>query len=241
MIVYGKNVFTQIQSDPSLIQEIYVQEGLRDKKVLEGLKKLNVPRNTVSRAYLDRLTEHGIHQGIAARVKDVPTYSVDELIEKVPEGKNGLFICLDELQDPHNVGAILRTADAVGADGLIMTKHNSAGLTPAAIKASTGAAYTVPISIVANLAQALDRLKEAGYWTIATDFENARDYRDGIYDVPAAVVIGNEGKGISRNVKKHCDYSVTLPMKGSVQSLNASVAAGILLYEINRQRDLQSS
>ncbi len=237
MIVYGKNVLNQLQDDPSQILEVYVQDGFKDQKAIAAFRKQKVRITSVSRAYLDRLTDKGIHQGIAAKVKDIPLYSVEQLIEKVPEGRPGFFIALDEIQDPHNLGAILRSADAAGADGLIFTKHNSASLTPAAIKASTGAAYTVPAACVTNLSNALDTFKENGYWTVATDFENARDYREGIYDVPVVLVIGNEGKGISRNVKKHCDYSVTLPMKGSVQSLNASVAAGILMYEVLAQRN----
>lgn len=237
MIVYGKNVLNQLQDDPSQIQEIFIQENFRDKKLLNAISRLKVKTSTVNRAYLDRLTDKGIHQGIAARVKDIPFCTVEELISRVPEGEKGFFIALDELQDPHNLGAILRTADAVGAHGVLITRHNSAGLTPAAIKASTGAAYTVPVAQVTNMSNALDTLREAGYWAIATDFENARDYREGVYDVPLVLVIGNEGKGISRNVKKHCDYAVTLPMKGSVQSLNASVAAGILMYEILSRRN----
>lgn len=237
MIVYGKNVLSSLQDDPDSLQEVYVQRGFRDQKILQPIRKLNVPVHEVDKPYLDRICSKGIHQGIAAKVRDLKTWSVPQLLEKVKKDKPGLIVALDELQDPHNIGAILRTCDAIGADGIIMTKHNSASITPAAIKASTGAAYTVPVSIVANMSQALQTCKEAGYWIVGTDFEDSRDYREGIYDVPVVLVIGNEGKGISRNVKKQCDYKVNLPMKGSVQSLNASVAAGILLYEINRQRE----
>lgn len=236
MIVYGKNVFSQLQEDPSQILEIYIQEGFRDKKILASVFKNKLKSSTVSKAYLDRLTERGIHQGIAARVKEIPMLSVSELLSKAPENGNGFYLALDEIQDPHNLGAIFRTADAAGVNGIVMTKHNSASFTPAAIKASTGAAYTVPAAAVANLSQTIDEFKENGYWVVAADVENARDYRQGIYDVPLLLVIGNEGKGISRNVRKHCDYSVSIPMYGSVQSLNASVAAGILMFEAAGQR-----
>lgn len=239
MIVYGKNVFTQLQNDPASLLEIYVQEHLKDQKIKNLVTKFPQKKvHTVSRAYLDKLTDRGVHQGIAAKVKDIPTYSVEELLANPIKGKQGLFVALDEIQDPQNLGAILRTCDAIGVDGVIATKHNSASLTPSAIKASTGAAYTVPVAFVANMSQALKKMKEAGYWVIGTDFEDSRDYRKGIYDVPVVLVIGNEGKGISPNVKKHCDYKVNLPMKGSVQSLNASNAAAVLLYEINAQRDI---
>lgn len=238
MIVYGKNVFTQIQNDPESIQDIYVQKGLRDQKIRNTVQ--NFPENkvhTVNKPYLDKLTGQGIHQGIAARVKDIPTYSVEELLENPVKGKQGLFVALDEIQDPQNLGAILRTCDAIGVDGVLITKHNSASLTPSAIKASTGAAYTVPVAVVTNMSQALKKMKQAGYWIAGTDLEDARDYRDGVYDVPVVLVIGNEGRGISPNVKKKCDYKVKLPMKGSVQSLNASVATAVLLYEINAKRE----
>lgn len=237
MIVYGKNVFSQIQERPDEIQELYIQENLKDRKILDALNQLKkVKVNRVSRAALDKLSDRGVHQGIVAKVKDIDTLPLESLISRAKKQGHPLLVALDELQDPHNLGAILRTCDAAGVSGVIMTRHNSATLTPAAIKASTGAAYTVPISVVANMAQALDKCKEAGFWISGTAFEGAKDYREGMVDVPLVLVIGNEGKGISRNVLKHCDYKVKLPMKGSVQSLNASVAAAILLYDIQSRR-----
>ena len=237
MIVYGKNVFSQIQERPDEIQEIYIQENLRDKKVLDAVDRLKrVKVNRVSRAVLDKLSDKGVHQGIVARVKDIDLVSLENLIELAKKQEHPLLVALDELQDPHNLGAILRTCDAAGGSGVLMTKHNSATLTSAAIKASTGAAYTVPMAVVANMAQALEKCKEAGFWIAGTAFEGAKDYREGMVDVPLVLVIGNEGKGISRNVLKHCDYKVKLPMKGTVQSLNASVATAILLYDIQSRR-----
>lgn len=237
MIVYGKNVFSQIQERPDEIQEIYIQENLRDKKVLDAVDRLKrVKVNRVSRAVLDKLSDKGVHQGIVARVKDIDLVSLENLIELAKKQEYPLLVALDELQDPHNLGAILRTCDAAGVSGVLMTKHNSATLTSAAIKASTGAAYTVPMAVVANMAQALEKCKEAGFWIAGTAFEGAKDYREGMVDVPLVLVIGNEGKGISRNVLKHCDYKVKLPMKGTVQSLNASVATAILLYDIQSRR-----
>lgn len=237
MIVYGKNVFSQIQERPDEIQEIYIQENLRDKKVLDAVDRLKrVKVNRVSRAVLDKLSDKGVHQGIVARVKDIDLVSLENLIELAKKQEHPLLVALDELQDPHNLGAILRTCDAAGVSGVLMTKHNSATLTSAAIKASTGAAYTVPMAVVANMAQALEKCKEAGFWIAGTAFEGAKDHREGMVDVPLVLVIGNEGKGISRNVLKHCDYKVKLPMKGTVQSLNASVATAILLYDIQSRR-----
>ncbi len=234
MIVYGRNVFTQIQDEADSIEMIYIQTGIKDPKIRDAVKKLNKPVRNVSRQQLDKIAGNSHHQGIACQVKDIQTYALEDLVSHAK--KPGLIVCLDEIQDPHNVGAILRTCDCVGADGLILTKHNSAGLTPAAIKASTGAAYTVPVSIVTNLSSTLKQLKKEGYWIIGTDMDNARDYREGIYDVPVALVIGNEGKGISSLVKKQCDYMVKLPMVGTISSLNASVACAVVLYQIFDQR-----
>jgi 23S rRNA (guanosine2251-2'-O)-methyltransferase len=239
MIVYGKNVFSQIQNDPAAIEEVYILNGLKDQKISQSLNKLkNVRISKVSRAQLDKMTSQGIHQGIAAKVKDIQTYSLSELLQK-RKSDQPLFIALDEIQDPHNLGAILRTADCAGADGVIICKHNSVGLTPAAIKTSTGAAYTVPVAVVNNMSAALKELKKEGYWIVGTDMKDARDYREGIYDVPLVLVIGSEGKGISPLVKKQCDYMVTLPMRGSISSLNASVAAAILMYEVQNKREMK--
>lgn len=234
MIVYGRNVFTQIQETPDSIEMIYIQSGIKDARIKNAAKETGKPVKNVSRQELDKLAGTTHHQGIACRVKDIQTYGLEDLIRQAK--KPGLIVCLDEIQDPHNVGAILRTCDCVGADGVLLTKHNSAGLTPAAIKASTGAAYTVPVSIVTNLSSALKQLKKEGYWIIGTDMDNARDYREGIYDVPVALVIGNEGKGISSLVKKQCDYMVKLPMAGTISSLNASVACAVVLYQIFDKR-----
>ncbi len=235
MIVYGKNVYSQLKNDPDAIEKVYILKGLQDQRIWKSLKELNCDYEVCSKQRLDQMTKHENHQGIVCQVKEIPTYSIDELIQKT---KNpGLLVALDGIQDPHNVGAILRTCDCAGVNGLILCKHNSAGLTPAAIKASTGACYTIPVSIVTNMNLTLKDLKTRGYWIVGTDLDHARDYREGMYDLPTVLVIGNEGKGISPIVKKQCDYMVTLPMAGQIQSLNASVACGILLYEIYNQRN----
>lgn len=234
MIVYGRNVWSQIQNDPDSIERIYVQNGLKDQKIWKTVKELNIPYDVVDRQKLDKLTKDTHHQGIACKVKEIPTYTLEELLQKAKHP--GLLVALDGVQDPHNVGAILRTCDCTGVDGVILCKHNSAGLTPAAIKSSTGAAYTIPCAVVTNLSQSLKQLKKEGYWIVGTDMINARDYREGMYDMPTVIVIGNEGKGISPIVKKQCDYMVTLPMVGTISSLNASVACAVLLYQVYNQR-----
>lgn len=254
MIVYGKNVFETLKDNPKTISEIYLQSGLNDARTNKILASLpgSVRKKMVSRKELDRMTDHGVHQGIAAKVKDLPTLTLDELTEKIDrefaqeknKGRYPLIVALDEIQDPHNVGAILRSADAAGAQGVILCRHNGAGLTPAAVKTSAGAAYSIPVAAVSSLSSALIRLKERGWWVAGSDFDSTSvDYRKGLYDRPLVLVIGNEGKGMSRSVRKQCDFKVHIPMRGSVQSLNASVAAAILMYETQaaRERDAQGN
>lgn len=234
MIVYGKNVFTMIEKDADLIEQIYLLKDLKDKRILQRVQALKLPYTFLNRAQMDKKAGNPHHQGIICETRDIKTYSYEELLKKAKTP--GLFVALDGIQDPHNLGAILRTCDCTGVQGVFITKHNSSPLTPTAIKASTGAAYTVPVSIVTNLSQTLRNLKKEGYWVVGSDMDNARDYREGIYDVPLVLVIGSEGKGISPLVKKQCDYMVSLPMVGTITSLNASVACAVLLYQIFSNR-----
>ena len=222
MIVYGKNVYSTLQNDPDSIEKVYVLQGLKDVKLLKSLQKSNLKVEYCNRAKLDKIANTTHHNGVAVKVSEIETYSIEEIIARAK--KPGLIVALDGIQDPHNVGVIL-------------TKHNSCGLTPTVVKASTGAAYTVPVSIVTNLSQTLRNLKQDGYWVVGTDMKDAREYREGMYDSPTVLVIGSEGQGISNLVKKQCDYMVYLPMVGSITSLNASVAAAVLMYEVYNQRN----
>lgn len=234
MIVYGKNVFTQLEQDPDSIERIYLQKGIRDRKLIDRVQRLKCDIQYMDRNQLDQLVKDRHHNGIALKVCPIPELSLEQLIQKAD--RPGLLVALDGIQDPHNLGAILRTCDCVGADGVILCRHNSVSLTPTAVKASTGAAYTIPVCTVTNLKNALNQCKENGYWVIGSDMEGARDYREGIYDVPLVLVIGSEGKGISPLVKKQCDYMIKLPMEGKITSLNASVACAVLLYQIYQAR-----
>lgn len=233
--VYGKNVVKQLLSEDKKIYEVLIAEGSRDTQIEKMIKDRKITCKVLSRKKMDSMLQ-GNHQGIAAKIDDYKTYELDELLESIPRGKMPLLVMLDGLEDPHNLGAILRTCDCVGVDGVIIGKHRNVRLTPTVAKVSTGAIDTVKVSVVTNLAQSLKYLKKQGYWVVGTDFENSRDYREGQYDVPLVVVIGSEGFGISSLVKKNCDYCVRLPMEGSVTSLNASVATGILLYEVYNGR-----
>ena len=234
--VYGKNVVRQLISEQKKIYEILIQEGLSDKELEASIKKANIPMKVMKRQKMDQFLNASNHQGIAASIDDYKTYSVDEIIQAIPQGKQPLLVMLDGLEDPHNLGAILRTCDCIGVDGVIIGKHRSVQLTPTVAKVSTGAIDTIKVAIVTNLVQTIDSLKEKGYWVAGADIENSRDYREGQYDVPLLLVVGSEGFGISKLVRKNCDYCISLPMKGKVTSLNASVACGILLYEINSKR-----
>ena len=234
--VYGKNVVRQLISDNKNIHEIILMEGLKDKELEKMIRQSGVPLRVMNRRQMDKLLNASNHQGIAASIDDYKTYTIDEMIEAIPKGKLPLLIMLDGLEDPHNLGAILRTADCVNADGIIIGKHRSVQLTPTVAKVSTGAIDTVKVASVTNLSKTLVQLKKQGFWAVGADIENARDYREGQYDVPLVLVIGSEGFGISELVKKNCDYMIALPMAGTVTSLNASVAAGILMYEIYSKR-----
>lgn len=234
--VYGKNVVMQMMQQPSDVLELYLAEGMSTKPLSELLANKTYPVRFVTRNQLERLAGTPKHQGMVAKIKDYKIYSIAEILRAVPSGKQPLLVMLDGLEDPHNLGAILRTCDCVGADGVIIGKHRSIGLTPTVAKVSTGAIHTVKVAQVTNLTQTLHELKREGFWVCGADMTNALDYRDADYRIPLVLVIGSEGFGISRLVREACDYCVKLPMVGTVSSLNASVAAGILLYQIHSQR-----
>lgn len=227
--IYGKNVVNEAIKEGIKIHEVYL---LNDDGLVEVLKKNKIKYSKVDKKYLDKLSNNQRHQGVIAKVDDYKLYDVKDFIKK----ENGLIVILDELEDPHNLGAILRTCDATNVDGVIIKKRNAVGLTPTVAKASAGAINTVKVSSVVNISRTIEFLKENNYWIIGTDMDNAIDYRTGKYDMNIALVIGNEGKGVSSLVKKNCDFMIKLPMNGKIQSLNASVATGILLYEIYNKR-----
>lgn len=234
--VYGKNVVKQLLSTDKKIYEIILLDTLKDKELQSSIKSRNIPTRTMGRKKMDAFLKNENHQGIAAKIDDYKTYDLDEILANIPEGKQPLLLMLDGLEDPHNLGAILRSADCVGVDGIILGKHRSVSLTPTVAKVSTGAIDTVKVAVVNNLSQTLDTLKKKGFWVAGADAHDAIDYRKGQYDVPLVLVIGSEGFGISPLVRKHCDYAISLPMEGSVTSLNASVACAVLLYAIHAQR-----
>ncbi|MBR2809954.1 MAG: 23S rRNA (guanosine(2251)-2'-O)-methyltransferase RlmB [Solobacterium sp.] len=229
--IYGKNVVKQILTDHD--RTVRLMLAVKDPEIEKLAAAANVRVDRCDRKMLTKLTGTDRHQGVAAEIRPYQTYTVDELIRNVSD--RGLLILLDELEDPHNLGAVLRTADAVGADGVIFKKTNAAGLTPTVAKVSAGAIDTVKCAAVTNLARTLDELKKKGWWVVGADMDG-QDYRSLKYDFNTVLVIGNEGKGMSRLVEEKCDYIISLPMEGKISSLNASVSAGILMYHIHSCR-----
>ncbi len=231
-LIYGRNVIRQALSDSSRVHAVYLTG--RDEAVEKQCRSAGIPVKTVDRRTLTRMAGTDRHQGIAAEVDSYRLYTVDELIAE-HKHPYGFLILLDGLEDPHNLGAVLRTADAVGADGVIFGRNRSVSLTPTVAKVSTGAIDTVKCAAVTNLVRTVQDLKKKGYWIVGTDM-NGQDYRSLEYDFNTVLVIGNEGKGISRLLREECDYIVSIPMIGTVESLNASVSTAILSYEIYRHR-----
>jgi len=231
---YGKNVVRSLLKNQREIMTLYIQDGRKDDEVENLARKQNVPIRFVSRRDLDRMVE-GNHQGYIAEIKDYPTYTIEEITSAIPEGKLPLLVALDGIQDPHNLGAVLRTMACVGGDGVIIEKNRSVSLNGTVAKVSVGAIDTVKVAQVTNLAQTLRKLKDMGYWIVGTDMTD-QDYRSIKYDMPVVLVIGAEGSGMRRLISETCDFRVTLPMEGDVGSLNASVACGVMLYHIYTQR-----
>ena len=234
-LVYGKNVVLNLLKKNKEIDFLYIQKSRTDDDVLYLAKKSNVNYKIVDRKFLDNLVK-GNHQGYVAQIKEYKTFTVEEIMEAIPEGKQPLLVALDGLEDPHNLGAILRTAACVGVDGVIIEKNRSVSLNSTVAKVSVGAIDIVKVARVTNLSQTLKKLKDNGYWVIGTDIEDAQDYRSIDYNMPVALIIGSEGKGMRRLVKENCDIKVMLPMESDIGSLNASVACAVLLYQIYSQR-----
>lgn len=235
----GRNPVQEALRSERDINKIWIAEGAQKgpiQNILHLAKNSGVTVQTVPRSKLDQL-ELGQHQGVAAQVAAYQYAEIDDLFAIAQRrGEDPFFILLDELEDPHNLGSIMRTADAVGAHGIIIPKRRSVSLTATVAKASTGAIEHVPVVRVTNLARTIDDLKEQGVWIAGTDAKHSQDYRRLDGTMPLGLVIGSEGKGMGRLIKEKCDFLIHLPMVGHVTSLNASVAASILMYEVYRKR-----
>ena len=239
-IIGGKNpVLEALRADRD-VNKIWIAEGVQKKgitEILELAKEKKVLVQFVPKKKIDSLTDSN-HQGIAAAVAAYNYAELDDLFEAAASrSEDPFFLILDELEDPHNLGSIMRTADAIGVHGLIIPRRRAVGLTAVVAKASTGAIEHVPVVRVNNLSQTVDELKKRGLWIAGTDAKESADYRTMDAKLPLAVVIGSEGKGMSRLLREKCDFLYQLPMVGHVTSLNASVAASLLMYEVYRKRN----
>ena len=237
MIIYGVNpVFEALRAGRVRRLRVASRHDKRIQELLDVARQRGVSVERVDAQALDRLTRGGVHQGIAADVDDAREFSVADLLDPSAIGRVPLLIVLDGVEDPHNVGAILRTADAAGATGIIRQSRHAATLDGVVAKASAGALATARIATVVNIARALEELKEAGVWTVGLADEATDGYTDVDLTLPTAIVLGAEGSGLRRLVSDRCDRLVRIPMAGAVSSLNVSVAAGVVLYEAVRQR-----
>ncbi len=222
--VYGKNSFFEALDNHRIVMA-YV---LNDK----AIKDRGIPYKIVDRKTLDRMSKSGNHQGYLAEVKEFRMSTVDEMIKD----HHGLIVMLDGIQDVHNLGAIIRTCECAGVDGVIYKSHNSVKVNDTVAKVASGALEYMKVAEVGNLVNTIRKLKDRGYWIVGSDGSAEKLYTELDYDMNVVLIIGSEGKGMSRLVKEECDFIVKLPMKGHVTSLNASVAAGILVYNILSSR-----
>ena len=230
MLVYGKNVVIEALNKNEEIKKAYIYEKLNDKEILSLLKNKGIDISYVSKFDLDGLV-HGNHQGIVIEVNDYNYAQLDDVLME------DVVVMLDHLEDPHNLGAIIRTCEAAGVKGIIIPKDRSVKVNATVVKVSVGTIENVKIAMVNNLVNTLKEMKEKGYWVIGTDMDGT-DYREIDYNGKIVIVIGNEGKGISRLVKENCDFMASIPMRGEVNSLNASVASALIIYEAVKSHGL---
>lgn len=233
MQVYGKNVVKELLKNNRIIKKVYLANNFKDEEILSLLNKNNINVIYEEKFKMDRM-QKGNHQGIILEIEDYKYTEEKDMLNNLPE--NPFIVILDHLEDPHNFGAIIRTCEAAGIDYIIIPKDRSVQINSTVMKTSVGALDNVKIVQSTNLNNVIKKLKEKGLWIVGTDMEDSVLY-DGIdYKTPTALVIGSEGFGMSSLVKKNCDFMARIPMNGKINSLNASVAAGIMIYEVIRQR-----
>ena len=228
MYIYGKNVANDYLNNNEEIKKAYLNKNFNDQELLSKLNKKNTNIKYLEKYELDKLVD-GMHQGIILEVKDYEYHDIEEFINK------NFIVILDHIEDPHNFGAIIRTCEAAGVGGIIIPKDRAVKVNSTVIKVSTGAIENVPIAEVTNLNQTIEYLKKAGYWIVGTAMEGT-PYTEIDYNGKIAIVIGNEGNGMSHLVKENCDFIATIPMQGKTNSLNASVATGIIIFEALKNR-----
>ena len=239
LTIEGRNAVLEAFRSGKTIDKLFVQDGCKDGPILSitrEARKHDTLIKYVPRERLDQLSETGKHQGVIAYAAAYEYAEVEDILKNARDkGEEPFIFLLDNIEDPHNLGAIVRTANLAGAHGVIIPKRRAVGLTATVAKTSAGALNYTPVAKVTNLAATIDELKKEGLWFVCADMGGESMYRLNLKG-PIGLVIGNEGEGVSRLVKEKCDYIASIPMKGDIDSLNASVAAGVLAYEIVRQR-----
>ena len=231
MLVYGRNVAKEILKKDKKIEKIILQDGFDDKEINSLIENRNFKVEGRQKREIDRLVD-GVHHGIILYIPDYKYKNLDDVLRSDPQ----FVVLLDHLEDPHNLGAIIRTCEAAGVDAIIMPKDRQVMINSTVMKTSVGTLDNMDIVSVTNLVQTIKELKKEGFWVVGTALENSVDFGDRDYSSKIALVIGNEGSGMSRLVTKECDFIAKIPMYGTTNSLNASVAAGIMIYEIVRNR-----
>lgn len=240
-IIGGKHSVIEALKSGRTINKIWISENAQKhltQPIIIEAKKLGIVIQQVDKRKLDQMAPDMQHQGVVAQVAPYAYAEVEDILKVAEDkGEPPFILLLDEIEDPHNLGSILRTADCTGVHGVIVPKRRSAQVTATVSKTSAGAAEYVPVARVTNLGQTIDSLKEKGVWVVGTDVSAAAGiYETNVFDGPVAIVIGNEGKGMGRLIREKCDVLIKLPMNGQINSLNASVAAGVVMYEVLRRR-----
>ena len=242
-VIYGMNsVAEALKARARAFEWVGVakeRHDLRLQRIIEDCRKISIPVRFLPRVELDRMASTGAHQGVVAVTSAKQYTDLDDVIA-AKRGQYSLIVVLDGVEDPHNLGAILRTADAAGADGVVIPERRAAGITGTVAKASAGASEHLPVAKVTNISRTIEELKSRGLWIAGLDERGTQSYDKVDYKMDCAVVLGAEGKGLHDLVKKKCDFLISIPMMGKVPSLNVSVAAGVVLYEVARQRRASS-
>jgi 23S rRNA (guanosine2251-2'-O)-methyltransferase len=239
-VLHGINAVTEaLKANPEKIERICVERGQKNPRIqaiVELARQNGVRIEFEEKSWLNRKTEGERHQGVLCYAAAMDTFDSEEILHRAKTP--GLLVVLDGIEDPHNLGAILRSAEAAGADGVFLPRHRSTGISATVVKASAGAASHVKVARIPNVAQCIEELKKRGFWTVGLDAAAEQSIWDCDLTVPIALILGNEGSGLHRLVREKCDFLVSVPIYGKVGSYNVSVAAGIALYEAVRQRAL---
>ena len=230
-LIFGRNPVKEALRS-NRVKKLYLASNFSHGEILSLIHEKHVTVIDVNNKELDSMCSGGVHQGVAAVIKDYEYFSLDSILERSKKQEKPLILILDGINDPHNLGAILRCADVFNVTGILIPKHNQVPLNATVAKTSAGAINYVPVALVGNLNQVIKRLKEEGFWVVSTDGSGTTNYQDLKYNFNVALVIGSEGQGVSKLVLSNSDYVVKIPQFGHVNSLNASVATGILLAKI---------